>query len=207
VSPARTRTPHGGLRADRGFSFAELLVATGIVAVLALPAMARLDVGLGRVRAEAGARQVAAWLARSRAQALSSGRSAGVRFERTASVIRMERILDGNGNGLRTADLEAGVDRRLGAPVRLEALVPGARFGVDAALPAIDGGASLPAGADPVRFGGSDVASFSARGTSTPGTVYVCGSDREQYAVRVLGATGRIRVLRFDRVRGMWQER
>lgn len=206
MTAAHRRATDGRLAADTGFSLLELVVATGIAAVIALPAMARLDAGLGRVRAEAGARQVAAWLARSRAQALSSGRSAGVRFHWTGHTIRMERVLDGNGNGLRTEELQGGVDHRLGAPVRLDELVAGARFGVAATLPAIDGGDALAAGADPVRFGSSGVASFSARGTSTPGTVYVCGSGGEQYAVRVLGATGRIRVLRFDPVRGAWQE-
>ncbi|MPZ19596.1 MAG: prepilin-type N-terminal cleavage/methylation domain-containing protein [Luteitalea sp.] len=207
MTTAYPRTTDRSLVADPGFSLLELLVATSLVAVVALPAMARLDAGLGRVRGEAGARQVAAWLAWSRAQALSSGRSAGVRFDRTASTIRMERVLDRNGNGLRTEDLDTGMDHRVGTPVRLDELVPGARFAVATALPGIDDAPSLPAGANPVRFGSSDVASFSARGTSTPGTIYVCGSDQEQYAVRVLGATGRIRVLQFDRVRGVWQAR
>lgn len=207
MTTAREGKTAGRLMADTGFSLAELLVVTGIVAVLALPAMVRLDAGLGRVRAEAGARQVAGWLARSRAQAVSSGRSAGLRFEQTRDGIRMERVLDGDEDGLRAEDLEAGVDRRLGAPVLLEELVPGARFGVAATLPAIDGGGSLPRGANPVRFGRSELVSFSGRGTGTPGTVYVCGPDQDQYAVRVLGATGRIRVLQFDRVRGAWRER
>jgi hypothetical protein len=40
-------------------------------------------------------------------------------------------------------------------------------------------------------------------GTASSGSVYLHGR-RLQYAVRVLGATGRTRVLRFDRGTGRW---
>jgi hypothetical protein len=40
-------------------------------------------------------------------------------------------------------------------------------------------------------------------GTATSGTLYVQGS-RAQYAVRVLGATGRTRVLKYERGSGAW---
>ncbi|MPY88133.1 MAG: hypothetical protein GEU99_09440 [Luteitalea sp.] len=207
MSGSQARTPPRALASPAGFSVVELLVTTALVVVIAVPAIARLDAGLGRVRAEAGARQVAARLAAARAHALSSGRSTAVRFERSADTIRMAQVLDGNGNGLRTVDVMSGVDRRVRRPVRLEELVPGARFGIAADLPAIDEESGLAAGSKPIRFGDSDMASFSARGTATPGTAYVRGPDSEQYAVRVLGATGRIRVLRFDRMRGLWLTR
>jgi hypothetical protein len=41
-------------------------------------------------------------------------------------------------------------------------------------------------------------------GTSSSGTLYLHGRTRAQYAVRVLGVTGRIRTLRFDEPRGRW---
>ena len=49
---------------------------------------------------------------------------------------------------------------------------------------------------DPVRIGSSSLMSFTPLGTATPGTIYLRGRDGSQYAVRVLGATGRTRVLR-----------
>jgi hypothetical protein len=43
-------------------------------------------------------------------------------------------------------------------------------------------------------------------GTATSGSLYLHGRER-QYAVRILGATGRTRVLRFDRGLGRWMPR
>jgi hypothetical protein len=43
-------------------------------------------------------------------------------------------------------------------------------------------------------------------GSSSSGTVYVHGRQRSQYAVRVLGATGRVRVLKFVEASRQWVE-
>jgi hypothetical protein len=46
--------------------------------------------------------------------------------------------------------------------------------------------------------------SFSAVGTSSSRTIYVRGADGSEYAVRVLGATGRTRVLRYLAASRTW---
>ena len=62
--------------------------------------------------------------------------------------------------------------------------------------------------ADPVRFGRGDILTFSPLGTASSGTLYLRASrSGEQYAVRVLGVTGRVRVLRFESAAGTWIER
>ena len=48
---------------------------------------------------------------------------------------------------------------------------------------------------DALRIGGSELLSFSPTGTATSGTLYLAGRTGLQYAVRVLGATGRIRTV------------
>jgi glutamate synthase domain-containing protein 3 len=53
------------------------------------------------------------------------------------------------------------------------------------------------AGSDPVRLGASNLLSFTPLGTATSGSVFVRGRDGSQFAIRVLGATGRVRVQRF----------
>ena len=63
---------------------------------------------------------------------------------------------------------------------------------------------STSAFTDGVRVGLSRLLTMNPNGTSSSGTVYVRGRDRSQYAVRVLGATGRVRVLKYDYVRGRW---
>jgi hypothetical protein len=47
--------------------------------------------------------------------------------------------------------------------------------------------------------------SFSALGTSSSGTLYVKSRGGAQYAVRVVGATARVRIFRFDSRARKWQ--
>ena len=56
---------------------------------------------------------------------------------------------------------------------------------------------------DPIRFGRSDILSFSPLGTATPGTFYLVG-DGAQAAVRVTGGSARVRLMVW---RGNWRER
>jgi len=77
-------------------------------------------------------------------------------------------------------------------------------FGILGGVPDADG---RPAGgADGVRLGTSAILSMNGDGTATSGTLYVHGRQRTQYAVRVLGVTGRVRVLKFDFVTGRWAD-
>ena len=76
-------------------------------------------------------------------------------------------------------------------------------FGTQPGLPAIDSG-SEPPGSDPIRLGISNSVSFSSLGTATSGTIYLTGRSRAQYAIRVFGGTGKIRVYRFNRQSGKW---
>jgi hypothetical protein len=48
--------------------------------------------------------------------------------------------------------------------------------------------------------------SFTPIGTATSRTLYLRGRDASQYAVRVLGATGRTRVLRYVTATRQWIE-
>ena len=72
-------------------------------------------------------------------------------------------------------------------------------------VPDIDG-ARITADSDGIRVGSSRILTLGPDGTATSGTLYLHGR-RGQYAVRVLGATGRTRVLRFDTGTGRWMTR
>jgi hypothetical protein len=79
-------------------------------------------------------------------------------------------------------------------------------FGALPDLPAIDAGSPAP-GDDPIRFGASRMVSFSALGTSSSGTLYIRGRGDTQYAIRLVGATARVRMYRFDPRSHEWQPR
>jgi S-ribosylhomocysteine lyase LuxS involved in autoinducer biosynthesis len=60
---------------------------------------------------------------------------------------------------------------------------------------------------DPIRAGVSNIMTFSPNGSATGGTLYLRGAKRSQYAVRVLGVTGRTRVFQYHTGTARWTER
>lgn len=197
------RTRHG---ATAGWSLVELLIVLGASLVIAAWALAGLSAMAADARATGAARHLVARLRQERLEAVRTGRTCGLRFRDGGGEIVFDVVSDGNGNGLRSAEIETGVDVTHGAPVRLADAFAGARFAIVEAVPSIDGGPGLPAGADPIRLG-STVLAFSPSGGSTSGTLYLASADRRQFAIRILGATGRIRLYELDRPRGLWLSR
>jgi hypothetical protein len=105
-------------------------------------------------------------------------------------------VIDGNDNGLRTAEIQRGVDLTISTPQPLAWQYPGVTFGLLSGAPEVDGAAA--SSADGVRVGVSRILSMNPNGSSSSGTLYVHGQKRSQYAVRVYGATGRVRVFKYD---------
>jgi len=99
---------------------------------------------------------------------------------------------------------ETGSDRTTSTPgaIRYE----GIDFGLlDVSIPEVPpGSSSLLPGGDPVRFGRSDIITFTPHGTSSSGTLYVSDGHSTLTAVVVYGGTGRLRLWRFDRDRWLW---
>jgi type II secretory pathway pseudopilin PulG len=195
-----------GHGSSSGWSLVELLIVLGASLVIAAWALAGLGAMAADARATGAARHLVARLRQDRLEAVRTGRSCGLRFRDYAGSVIFDAVADGNGNGLRAAEIDSGVDATRGAPVRLADAFAGARFAIVDAIPSIDGGPGLPAGADPIRLG-STVLAFSPSGGSTSGTLYLASADRRQFAIRILGATGRIRLYELDRSAGRWQLR
>jgi hypothetical protein len=110
---------------------------------------------------------------------------------------------DRNANGVRRSEITGGPDVCLEGPHDLAAMFPGAEIAVDAAIRGPD---NEPGSPDPVRFGSSDLASFSAAGTCTAGSLLVRGARGVQYMVRVAAVTGRVRILRYDPFASAWRD-
>lgn len=201
MRPARGRTT--GTRAGatahaaraHGYTLVELLLVVFVAAIVAGITVPQLLVGVDRARARGAARYLTAQLGMARTEAVARAAVVALRFRRDAAGTAISLVLDRNGNGVREQDVANGIDREIRAPVWLEALFPG----VAVARPAATAG---PA----VQLGGSTMLSFTPSGTSTSGTIYILGRDGSQFAVRVLGVTGRVRLLRFDSARGGWIE-
>ena len=76
-----------------------------VVGALAMAAFAPLGAG---ARAIGAARYLAALLQRERIEAVRTGRVCGLRFDDDGSAIGFLRVADGNGNGLRSAEIAGG---------------------------------------------------------------------------------------------------
>ncbi len=109
---------------------------------------------------------------------------------------------DGNGNGVLAVDIASGLDYRISGPLPLDGGAPGVRVGILSGLRGPDGEPLDPA--DPIRFGRSNMLSFSPFGTASPGTFYLAG-EGVQGAVRVTPGSARVRMILCRRNR--WIER
>lgn len=180
-----------------GYSFLELLFALGLIATLSGMAIPALMTALDEQRAAGAVRYLAMRIQRVRVEAVSRGANTAIRFEPLGADYAYRAYVDGDGDGVRSDDIADGVDRALGPSERLSDSFAGVEFGVLPELPPVEPGGAPP-GNDPIRFGASDVLSYSALGTSSSGSLYVLGRGRTQYVIRVFGDTGRTRILRFE---------
>ena len=187
-----------------GFTILELLFALAIAGTLTTIAVPQGLRALDDFRTRAAARYLAQRLGTARLSAIKQSRAHGLRFEPSAPDYRVTIAADGNANGLRTSEIQTAVDPTLTEPETVATHFPYVVFGILDGVPDADG---QPAnGSDGVRVGVSKLLTMNPDGTSTSGTLYLHGRERAQYAVRVLGVTGRVRVLVYDQVQRRWKD-
>lgn len=156
--------------------------------------IARVLAGTEHSRGFAAAKYLGARFGLARVQAVARGAAVALRFSETPHGITFTVFQDGNRNGVRSADIQAGIDHQIEPATNI-----GEKFaGVDIAL-----SAGTPA-TNAIQLGQTNLLTFTPDGTATSGTIYLRDRDGTQWAVRVLGATARTRVLRYDTVSMSW---
>ena len=190
----------------RAYSLIELLVVLTLALLLCGVWMPTLLAARDDVRADGAASFLVSELRLARMEALRRNVQVAVRFEADGDDYLLAVYVDGNGNGVRSADIASGVDALLPPRERLGQQFPGVGFGFEDDVPDLDGTSSV-GNSNPIRFGSSRMVSFSPTGTSSSGTVYLRGRGRRQLAVRVLGGTGRIRTWLFNFGIRQWSSR
>jgi hypothetical protein len=198
------RTGLAGLTGPAGLTLMELLFTMAIGVTLTAVAVPLTGRTLDEIRAASAARYVAGRIMRIRMEAVRRSTAIALRFEPAGDDYAFAPFEDGNGNGVRTLEIHAGIDRQVGPYERLGHGFSGIRFVLQEGVPDADGvrGSSV----DGVRIGTPRLLTVSPDGTATSGSLYVSGPGG-QYAIRVLGATGRTRVLFYNPGDGSWHAR
>jgi hypothetical protein len=182
------------------------------LAVLAIAAtgLAIAAPGVGQLRASVAVRsaagEVAAAFATARVYAIRRGVYVGVKYRKNGDRYEWTLYRDGNGNGIRTAEITRGIDRPIGIayPWQRDDVRPGILSDIPVPDPS-DPRRPLDRLSDPIRFNGSDIASFSPVGESTPGSVYLWDGHDRMAVVRVYGRSAKIRTLFYRRGEAAWK--
>jgi type II secretory pathway pseudopilin PulG len=197
--PRRAASRRSG---EAGTSLIEALAAATVAAIIGAISVPVMLGQRDSLHAAGAARHVASLVHATRAEAVKRGVHVALVFQSSGESFRFAMFADGNYDGIRSADIAAGVDRQVSAWLRIGDQFPRAEFGIVPGVTDPDSG-SILAGS-PLKLGGSSVLSFGPAGGATSGTVYLRGPAAQQYAVRLLGATGRSRLLRFEFTERRW---
>jgi Tfp pilus assembly protein FimT len=191
---------------NRGFTFLDLLAAITIMVIVVGAGISMAHASLDRSRTSGAATYVAARLAMARFEAVKRSEFVAVQFLGGSDGYSLRTFVDGNHNGVLARDIDRGIDRPLNAPERLTYRFEGVDFGIHPNVTNPDPAETFDIN-DPVQIGNTTLLSFSPQGSSTSGTLFIHGRQGNQFAVRVLGPTGRTRVLYFRPSDAQWLTR
>lgn len=190
-------------RAD-GFTLIEQLLVVAIMVTVIGIALPITTDALDALRTQSAARYLAARIVNARMDAVKRSRYIALRFEPGVPDYTYRYFADGNHNGVRTADIKAGVDPPLDTGEHIGDNFGGVTLRLMDDIPDADG--AMHTGTDGVRIGVVKLLTMGPDGTATSGTLYVRGRNA-QYAIRILGVTGRVRVLQYLRGQHKWINR
>jgi Tfp pilus assembly protein FimT len=189
---------------SRGAALIDIIVAVALSIVMVTIAVPVIGGTLDRERTITGTQYLAGQLLRARLDSLKRGRSVALRLEIVGERTQFQLFADGNGNGVLQRDIDRGVDLPVTPLQWLDDQAREIALRVNQTITDVAGSATLHAGDDPLRIGNTALLAFSPVGSATNGTLYVAAPRGPQMAIRVFGATGRVRVLMFDAQARQW---
>lgn len=187
-----------GCGAARGAALIDIVVATSLIVVMTAIAVPVVGGTIERERTIVGARYLAGQLLRARLESLKRARAVAVRLEVFGDRTQFRLFADGNGNGVLQRDIDRGIDPALTPLGWLDDQARGISLRVNQAITDVASRNPIAPGDDPLRIGNTALLTFSPLGSATGGTLYLAAHRGPQIAIRVFGATGRVRVLLFD---------
>ena len=189
----------------RGAALIDMIVVVALCFILAAIAVPVVGGTLDRERTIIGAQYLAGELQRARLESLKRAQAVAVRLEIVGGRTQFRLYADANGNGVLQKDIDKGTDPPLTALQWLDDQARDISLRVNQTVTDVAGTASIAPGDDPLRIGSSALLTFSPVGSATSGTLYIAAHRGPQMAIRVFGATGRVRVLMFDAQVRQWR--
>jgi prepilin-type N-terminal cleavage/methylation domain-containing protein len=193
----------------RGFQLVEMLAVLAIVGLLTSFAVAPLLRLSAATRVRSAAEEMVGVLRSAKSYAIVHSANVGVKFSTLPNHTVVWRLYrDGDGDGVLTADIRSGVDPAVTTEQRLMEFGNTVRFGFPPGTAPRDPSnprKRMTGLDDPLRFNLSDIASFDPLGGATPGSAYLTDGQTQLVAVRVLGLTGKVKVLTYDRRKETWR--
>lgn len=187
---------------SEGIGVVELLVVLAILGIVAAAAVPGWTGWRDRQRLKQAVWHLQAELEGLRAAAARDGRNRALLFAADGGDLCWRHVLDGDGDGVRSADVSTGRDRIIGTSTCLAALGGGVSVGVGPRGPARGpGGSAIPA--DGLALPG-DLMSVAATGAGSSGTIYLFGRGTGVAALRLYGPTGRLTAWLYRPARGGW---
>ena len=183
----------------------ELLVVLTLVSLFVVFTTANLTAMHRQLDFDQFAREIVSSFRQCRWKAFRERCYTGIWVGQTVNGYEFSFYSDGNGNGIRSQDIETGTDPAFhrAVPIRkskgdMEAAV------LEQGAPEIPPKKGMLDPSDPVRFGKSNIISFSPDGQSSSGTLYLsCHSQKRMYAIVLYGPTARITLWKLSNQK--WQ--
>jgi Tfp pilus assembly protein FimT len=188
-------------------SLVEVVAGLALLAIGTVVTVAAAATLVRGARMSAGAREMAVTLQALRWKSVAAGRAHGMLFGGDTTGWYWYEVRDGNGNGLRTSEVASGADVTLSGPHRVEdrvaAVTPG--FPGSGPYPKVPPQSGTIGNlADPIKFGSSNLVSFTPLGRSSTGTLYLTDRRGGLAAVVLFGSTGRLRLWRYNERQSRW---
>jgi prepilin-type N-terminal cleavage/methylation domain-containing protein len=197
----------GGRQAFTLLESVAVLAIFGLSASLVWPAVSN-SISATELRLATG--EVAAAFYEARIYALRQSANVAVLFESGPHGVSWALYRDGDGDGVLKQDIQRGVDKLERGARRLEHFGSRIRFGFPPGMRPTEIGdptrliSNLD---DPLRFGNSNMASFSSRGTASPGTAYVTNGKDRLLAVRIGNMSGKVTLWEYDPEIRRWRRK
>lgn len=195
----------------RAFTLIETVVVLGLVGLgtsFIWPAITDLMAG---TEIRLATSEVAGAFYEARMYSLRHSANVAVRFETAADgTVSWSLYRDDDNDGVLKADIESGVDPQIRGGRRLEHFGSRIRFGFPPGQAPTEIGnptKRITQLEDGLRFGNSEMASFTPRGTASPGTAYVTNGKNRLMAIRVGTLSGKVTLWEYDRTVQRWRRR